>query len=157
MADPNQWGSLVWKILHIQSEYLGRQSIQLLQKDELLLINKFLKQIYHILPCLTCKKHYNEYYHRHNIKEIKYNNIHTFLVKYFFDLHNSINERNNKPLFKEEELVVYNSYTRSQYTTIIKQFEQLFKKEYAIHYYISIDAVNDFLVILRKLRALSNF
>lgn len=157
MADPNEWGPLVWKILHIQTEHLGKQTIAMLKKDELLLIHKLLKQIYYILPCYVCKKHYNEYYLKHSSKDIEYDAIHNFLINYFYDLHNCVNERNAKSLFKKEDLEIYKSYTRDQYSNFLKQFEELFKRKYAIHYFVSIDAVNDFLIIVKKLRKLTNF
>lgn len=157
MADPNQWGSLVWKILHIQSIYLGNQTIQMLQKDELLLFHKLLNQVYFILPCKACKKHYSEYNSRHHPKDIDYKDINMFITNYFYDLHNIVNEKNNKPLFKKEDLSIYTKYTREQYTQLIKQFTHLFKKIYAIHYYVSIDAVNDFLITINKIRKISNF
>ena len=157
MADPNQWGPLVWKILHIQAEHLGKQTIPMLKKDESLLIHKFLKQIYFILPCSICKNHYNEYYLTHSSKEIQYDSMHTFLVNYFYDLHNRVNEKNSKNIYKTEELEIYKSYTKGQYNSLLKEFEQLFKKVYAIRYYISIDAVNDFLITIFKLRKLTYF
>jgi hypothetical protein len=157
MADPNKWGSLVWKILHIQSEYLGKQTIQMLKNDERILINKFLKQISYILPCSTCKKHYNDYYMNNNSNNIEYKDINTFLINYFYNLHNSVNERNNKPLFNKEDLIIYKQHTKQEYSILLKEFEQLFKKVYAIRYYISIDAVNDFLMTIRKLRQITGF
>jgi len=157
MADPNQWGSLVWKILHIQSEHLGKQTIQMLKNDERVLINKFLKQINYILPCLTCKKHYNDYYTNNSSNSIEYNDINTFLINYFYNLHNSVNERNNKILFAIEDLIIYKQYKKQEYSTLLKEFEHLFKNVYAIHYYISIDAVNDFLITIRKIRKITGF
>lgn len=157
MADPTQWGSIVWKIVHIQSEHLGKQTLLMLQKDELLLIHKLLKQIYFILPCSICKKHYNEYLNKSNYKDIIYKDINTYIINYFYNLHNSVNERNNRELFKKEDLIVYKEYTRQQYTSVLKEFEQLFKKVYSIHYYVSIDAINDFMITINKLRKLTNF
>ena len=157
MGDPNVWGPLLWKLLHIQTQYIGKQTIQMLKNDEHILIRKLLKQIYYVLPCSICKNHYNDYYKTHNSKDVKYNDINSFLIDYFYDLHNSVNERNNKPIFKKEDLVLYRSYKREQYTTLLKEFENLFKKVYAIHYYVSIDAVNDFIITIRKIRKLTAF
>jgi hypothetical protein len=58
MADPKEWGPLLWKILHTISENLGNNINKVLQKDEILYFQNLLKQIKNIIPCKLCVKHY---------------------------------------------------------------------------------------------------
>lgn len=153
MADPKEWGPLLWKIIHIQCEKLGKQTHHLFQNDELIVFNRFVKQIYYIIPCDICKKHYNDYSSKYMIKHIEYKNLHNFARTYFFNLHNNINISNVKEIYKIEDLDIYNSITKEMYNSYLKELETLLKK-YSLHYYISSASIKDFFVSINKLKRL---
>ena len=44
MANPSEWGPLLWKILHICTENLGRNTYKLLQADEINAFQNFINK-----------------------------------------------------------------------------------------------------------------
>jgi len=150
MADPNIWGPYLWKILHTISENLGKNTNKLLQIDELQNFQNILKQISNVLPCKLCTNHYKKYYFK-NKKDIKYDELKDYAKKYFYNLHEEVNQDNHKESFHYDNLITYNS-SKEELQIIIKNLETLFKK------YISINLLNgnnvrEFfktLIILRK-------
>lgn len=72
-----------------------------------------LKSLRYSLPCPQCKKHYSVYFGTTPITRVDKE----FIQNWLYTLHNQINERNQKPAFPKEELVVYD--------TIINVSEQI--------------------------------
>ena len=55
MADPKEWGPTLWKILHIVSEQLGKNTNLVIQNDEMTYFKAFQRKVYFILPCKICR------------------------------------------------------------------------------------------------------
>jgi len=155
MANPNEWGPILWKIIHTITVRLGNENNHLLQKDELNYYNNFTKQIGYVLPCKLCKKHFYDYAVKRK-RVVEYYEIKEYAIDYFLTLHNEINEEKNKILFTKENFSIYFEITPNELNTIIKEFDSLFKL-YILHHYISAEAVRDFKVALHRLRSIIHF
>jgi len=156
MANPNEWGPILWKIIHICSVHLGDEKNALLQKDQINYYNNFTKQIGILLPCKVCRKHYYDYALKHK-KSVEYYDLKEYSINYFFNLHNEINKEKDKVLFtKDDFFLAYSNYKSNNLTSCIKELESLFKT-YILYKYISVDALRDFLLSLQKLRTSIHF
>jgi len=151
MANPNEWGPVLWKIVHICSVNLGKERNSLLQKDQINYYNNFTKQIGFILPCKVCRKHYYDYALKHK-KSVEYDELKEYSIQYFLNLHNEVNKEKDKPIFTRDDYQIYTTYRTSDLNSSIKEFEQLFKN-YILYKYISSEALRDFLSSLQKLRS----
>jgi len=58
MAQADEWGPPLWRILHTLAERLGRQTIPLLATDERRAWVGFLRSIEGVMPCAKCRAHY---------------------------------------------------------------------------------------------------
>jgi hypothetical protein len=155
MANPNEWGPTLWKIIHICSVHLGNETNILLQKDQINYYNNFTKQIGILLPCKVCRKHYYDYALKHK-RVYEYYELKDYSIDYFFNLHNEINKEKDKVLFTKDDFLAYTKYKSSDLTSFIKELESLFKT-YILYKYISADALRDFLLSLQKLRSSIRF
>lgn len=152
MANPSEWGPLLWKIIHITCENLGRNTYNLLQIDELNAFQNFINKTGTVLPCVVCRKHYNAYYLK-NKKKIVYNELKTYGKRYFYGLHEEVNNDNKVKGIEFIDLEkIYGHIEREELNILIKEFEKLFQK-YILYHYIHPNAVKDFLATLRMLRS----
>lgn len=155
MANPSEWGPILWKIIHICSVHLGNETNALLQKDQLNYYNNFTKQIGILLPCKVCRKHYYDYALKHK-RVVEYYDLKEYSIDYFFNLHNEINKDKDKTVFTKEDFLIYINYKSNNLTSYIKELELLFKT-YILYKYISPEALRDFLLSLQKLRSSMHF
>lgn len=155
MANPSEWGPILWKIIHTITVRLGNEKNHLLQKDELNYYNNFTKQIGYVLPCKLCKKHYYDYALKTK-RTIEYYEMQEYAIDYFWNLHNEINEEKNKIPFTKEDFSIYLNITANELNTTIKEFDSLFKL-YTLYHYISPEAVRDFKFALQRLRSIIHF
>ena len=151
MANPNEWGPILWKIVHICSVNLGKERNSLLQKDQINYYNNFTKQIGFILPCKVCRKHFYDYALKHK-KTVEYDELKEYSIQYFLNLHNEVNKEKDKSIFTRDDYQIYTTYRTSDLNSSIKEFESLFKN-YILYKYISSEALRDFLSSLQKLRS----
>lgn len=151
MANPKEWGPLLWKILHISCEGLGRNTKSLLQADELNAFKNFLVKTGSVLPCVICRKHYSAYYMK-NKRDIAYSELKEYAKHYFYELHEQVNKEKGIPPFAYENLGIY---VGADLNEVIKEFEKLFQK-YVMYHFIHPNAVKDFLLTLRMLRVSMN-
>ena len=151
MANPNEWGPILWKIVHICSVNLGKERNSLLQKDQINYYNNFTKQIGFILPCKVCRKHFYDYALKHK-KTVEYDELKEYSIQYFLNLHNEVNKEKDKPIFTRDDYQIYTTYRTSDLNSSIKEFESLFKN-YILYKYISSEVLRDFLLSLQKLRS----
>ncbi len=102
----NEWGPEMWKILHGLAEKIGqypqinhRYITNTGSKEEKRLWSILLGSLRLSLPCPLCRKHYTEYINQFSPdKFIHDTNISKELVRtWLFNLHNTVNERTNKP------------------------------------------------------------
>jgi hypothetical protein len=152
MANPKEWGPVVWKIIHTCCEHLGNNTITLLKNDEINAYKKFINQIRYVLPCKICKIHYSKHLHNHT-KEIQYDQLKQCAKEFFYNIHDSINKEKNIISIPFSSLE--NSYgliTKEEFNKLISEFEKLFQT-YKLYHFISSDAVRDFLKAIHNLRS----
>ena len=155
MADPNEWGPILWKILHNISENLGKNTNRILQNDEIQYFQNILKQLKNILPCKLCVKHYSEYYFKNKKDYLQYNELKIYAKKYFYNLHEEINKDNHKESFNYDNLVIYNS-SKDDVSNFILQLDVLFKKYTQINLIKGCD-MREFFKTLVALRRFMNY
>ena len=154
MADPKEWGPVVWKILHIVTEQLGKNTIPVMQKDEMTYYKAFQRKVYYILPCKICRQHYKDYYK--NIKDVDYGKFKETSKTFFLNLHNDVNTRNSAKQFTFDDLNIYTQYSKNDLDIIMNEFTTLYRKYTNLHY-IAFDELKDFNRILTLLRRFINF
>jgi len=123
-----EWGPILWRILHGLADKYGRLMSTLYLKEEEIswynLINETLK----ILPCKECKTHYKEFLDLHNpkiIKTLPYDEQKVWVQQFFWELHNIVNLRNDKPSIEFDK--VHDLYKAVNFQYELKHFEKLLK------------------------------
>lgn len=150
MANPKEWGPLLWKIIHHCCEHLGKNTKPLLQADEMNAYKTFVLRIGTVLPCIVCRKHFSLYYVKHK-KDVSYGELKMYAKQYFYDLHEEVNKEKGIASFGFENLSKYSAITKQELNELVKEFEKLFQK-YILYHFIHPNAVKDFLSSLRFLR-----
>ena len=123
----DDWGPLIWTVLHGLAEIFGRQTSPVLQDDEKRLWIALLKGITYMLPCDKCRDHYAIWISTHNVDVIltmPYSEVGEWLRHWVFNLHNEVNVRTSKPLFSYEGLVKYKGI---KITTLWRRLEPVMK------------------------------
>ena len=121
-----EWGPIIWRIIHGISLKYGNLMSPTYAKEQITFWINFIKQTLNILPCKECKEHYKQYLTKHNpniIKTLSSEQQKLWVQNFFFNLHNEINLRNNKPLF--EFNLLESTYKNVNYTFEIKHYEKL--------------------------------
>jgi hypothetical protein len=101
------WGPLFWKILHALAELAGKQSSTILQGDEVRIWIQVLTTLHPTIPCDICRDHYARWIYEHppaTLSILPYMQVGAWIRNYLWELHNTINEGNEKPIFPKEDL-----------------------------------------------------
>lgn len=100
--EPEVWGPPAWTFLHtITLTYPENPTIQ--DKEN---YGNFFNLLGEVLPCERCKRHYKK-----NIKELPINlNSQQELIEWLFNIHNKVNESNEKSLYKYDDFINKYSY-----------------------------------------------
>lgn len=103
-----EWGPLFWRLLHGIAERVGTTSIALYQADERRALAGLFKSLAKTIPCPSCSDHYESYLREHpvekNLKELPYASLQEYVKRWFWELHNWVNESYGKPTFSYEDL-----------------------------------------------------
>lgn len=101
----DEWGPLLWKILHVIAEKSGKQSNIYMREDEKRAWPLFIKYFGPMIPCPFCRDHYNEWAGTHpfNLPN-DYALWQDYIKRYFYDLHEMVNARLEKPSFSYDQL-----------------------------------------------------
>ena len=114
---PDIWGPHGWKFIHyITLSY--PENPTLTQKEK---YKVFLLLLKDVLPCSLCAKHYEE-----NLNILPLNDSvlssRENLVRWGIDIHNKVNEANNKPIYKYEDAIkVINNNSECKQNVVIIQ------------------------------------
>jgi hypothetical protein len=98
-----EWGPLLWKILHSLAEKVGSKSFDEERREW----NRLLTLTTDILPCTVCKAHYKEVIKANPIAPVLKmtpTEARLFLRTWLWTLHNEINVGNGKPELPFDEL-----------------------------------------------------
>lgn len=124
MTEPNtvEWGPPLWRIFHGLVEKTGRVTLKRQQAEEARLLNTFLMSLRKSLPCIHCRKHYNDYLLANPFSAILTKigeERQAKLREWFYIFHNNINTRTGKIYEKplEELPSIYGSYSAIDFVT----------------------------------------
>lgn len=106
--DASEWGPLLWSILHGIAARAGRALFPMYQMDERRALVRFMEALGKMIPCPSCKEHYDVYLKEHpvakTLMEMPYSAIGLYVQTWFWELHNWVNESHKKPLYPFEDL-----------------------------------------------------
>jgi hypothetical protein len=123
------WGPLFWKLLHGLAENSGKLKDPNFQAEE---IRNWINVITHIrntLPCDICRNHYAVWFDAHNptvLSTMNYSETKEWIKKYLWELHNEINEGNDKPTFDYSSLT--ETYKNVNITTTWRAIEPVIRR-----------------------------
>jgi hypothetical protein len=123
-----EWGPILWKIIHGLADKYGKVMSPLYTIEEENAWIQFINTIGKILPCKECREHYTAYLKKNNpnkIKKLSSNEQKLWVQKYFWNLHNEINIRNNKDILEFDQLD--NLYKNINFKYEVKHYEKLLK------------------------------
>jgi hypothetical protein len=95
--NPNIWGPAFWFVLHTISINYPQQPGFLERRNHY----DFFRLLQFVLPCETCRNHYSQYFKDHPIENFL--GTKEGLTSWVTNLHNSVNQRNNKLEFTQED------------------------------------------------------
>lgn len=104
------WGPKLWIFLHSLAEKTGKSNLSKLQEaDEVRYILQILKKMCLCMPCIICRKHYNEWLIAHPLRN--YENMRDSLFReniknWLYKLHSDVNKRKGvliEPAFEDLE------------------------------------------------------
>ncbi len=104
------WGPHLWMVLHTLAERSGSRPTVLEDTDEGYAWKGLLSHLQDIMPCALCVTHFKEAVARFGPALVVTNRGQTrrrLLRTFFWKLHNSVNERNQKEIVPEEFLERY--------------------------------------------------
>ena len=106
--DGEEWGPILWKILHGIAERVGTTGTPLYEADERRALTKWFYAVGKTIPCPSCKEHYEVYLKENpindSIKTLPMSELRPYVKRWWWELHNWVNESLKKPLFDYETL-----------------------------------------------------
>jgi len=95
--EPKIWGKSIWETLHyVSMDYPEKPS-----PLEIARFLAFFESLITVLPCETCREHYEAYWKTHPIQGALENGT---LKQWVLDLHNAVNQRLGKPTWSVAQL-----------------------------------------------------
>ena len=132
MADPKEWGPTFWKIIHIISEQLGKNTNTIMQKDEMIYYKAFQRKVYYILPCKICREHYTIHLENYPLTDEILKNKDN-LLKWTIDLHNAVNEQLRYPILSYDDAL---NTLNTEINEIDKINENKYEPSYLLYFFI---------------------
>jgi hypothetical protein len=106
--DASEWGPFLWTVLHGLAEKAGTTTFQQYHASERHSLTKIFKLLEKVIPCPSCKEHYEVYLREHPVdkplQELPQSELNTFVKTWFWELHNWVNESVNHPQFPYDQL-----------------------------------------------------
>lgn len=94
----DSWGPALWRFLHASSFAFPDVPSAIRRRQ----MHEFLSNVGSVLPCKTCRDHYNEYVAEHLNWEVTASR--GVLAEWVVELHNSVNQRVGKRRWTVEEV-----------------------------------------------------
>lgn len=90
----NEWGPILWEMLHGIAEKLGRNTIKQIQDDQRREMIMVLRYTENVMPCALCRGHYKEWRSKHPIDKLpeEMNAFKEAVRAWLFNLHQEIND-----------------------------------------------------------------
>ena len=131
MAQIQEWGPHIWKILHYHAEYAGSS---LLLKDEIRAWTALLKHTEGVLACALCREHYKKWRLTHSVEDFLRRDKDTFrelLRKWLWDLHEYVNDQRGVPVERRlpfERLGIYKDMSTQEIAQSVSTLKEVLKK-----------------------------
>ena len=123
--DASEWGPLLWTVLHALAEKAGKTSIPLYREDERRAWLHLFPALGKTIPCPSCKDHFDSYLRENpvdvDLKTMVYEQIGPYVKRWFWELHNWVNESYHKPTFAYEDLAA--AYGRVNIRDVLKRLD----------------------------------
>jgi Erv1 / Alr family len=100
--ETDNWGPVLWAILHTLAEHSGKNILGTSRDDEKRQWTNIIHGLPKIIPCPKCREHAEAWIVKTPVTAIKLlsaDELHEWLVNYFYNFHESVNARNGKPSF----------------------------------------------------------
>jgi hypothetical protein len=101
IADPTEWGPILWKYLHCLSEKLGTSGSHIIDTDQANYMETLLTLLPLILPCLECQAHAAAYVGAHPVPTLKGQygtDLRGAARNWLFEFHNEVRSRKGQPV-----------------------------------------------------------
>lgn len=124
-----EWGPLFWNLLHSLAKLAGNQRDAILQDDETRIWIQVITSLKNTIPCDVCQDHYMRWLTDHlpsALESMPYKDRGNWIRRYWWGLHNEINEGNEKPAMPFEELT--EKYKGVGVTEAWKRLEPVIKR-----------------------------
>ena len=98
----DNWGPVLWTILHALAEKSGKSSFQSVREDEKRQWINLIQIMPKMIPCANCRDHAEMWNLLHPITAIKTipdSEINEWLVNWVYTFHEDVNKRAGKPSF----------------------------------------------------------
>ena len=105
VPDNVEWGPVFWALLHGLAERAGSAPMPGLCPDEMRAWNGLLSTLHKTLPCDDCRKHLANYVLLNPVViPEQHSELKEYVIRWLYNLHESVNMRLGKPSFLFEEL-----------------------------------------------------
>lgn len=122
--DAAEWGPTLWRLLHGLAERSGRPITPLYAEDERRAWLQLFKQTADIIPCKTCKEHFQTYLEQHPVSPLKtlpLEGLREWIRTWFWEVHEWVNGSLEKPSFPKEGLEA--AYRSVELRSLLKQLD----------------------------------
>jgi len=123
--DNEVWGPILWNLLHGIAEHAGKG---MNQPEESYSLIQLLKLTERIIPCPTCKEHYQlwlSYHPPDMLKKLSYDKYSSWVRNFFWALHNEVNRDNKKEIYPFSSLET--NYKNINLNSNLKQLDKHIK------------------------------
>jgi hypothetical protein len=123
--DASEWGPPLWTVLHSIAEKVGSSQFSQYAEDERRALIKMVRYLENVIPCPSCREHYEVYLEENPIekqlKELTHSELRDYIKKWFWELHNWVNESLKRPLYDYTDLTP--AYSRTNIRATMKTLE----------------------------------
>ena len=106
--DASEWGPPLWAVLHSIAERVGSSPFPQYADDERRALTKMIKFLEKVIPCPSCREHYEVYLREHPLekplKELSHSELNHYIKTWFWELHNWVNESLQRPIYEYADL-----------------------------------------------------
>lgn len=121
-----EWGPILWRLLHGLADKYGKIVSPLFKQEENIAWINLIGETLKILPCKECKTHYKTYLDSHPtsyLKTLSNDAKGVWIQTFFWELHNEVDLRNEKPTLEFEKL--HDLYKSVNFLFELKHFEKM--------------------------------
>lgn len=124
--ESDQWGPVLWTILHTLAQKAGKAIFPSFNDDEKRQWINIIQTLPKMIPCAMCRKHAEEWIAAHPIQAIKQlsgDDLNQWVVDWVYNFHESVNARVGKPSFDKALLgPTYNPVSINATMKLLKPF-----------------------------------